>query len=115
MAETLGLSVRLLVVRCLAFAVVQALIRARVNAGAIYVLLADFQSDGVLIRLHFDLQRDLCSGSAYDRAVMLEIVRSCGRSVLIEYARAGRRSIAMMGTSWIKLRRELSPPVSGSS
>ena len=32
MAEMLGLSVRLLVVRCLAFAVVQALMRARVNA-----------------------------------------------------------------------------------
>ena len=33
MAETLGLSVRLLVVRCLAFVVVQALMRPRVNAG----------------------------------------------------------------------------------
>ena len=37
MAEMLGLSVRLLVVRCLAFAVVQALMRARGNAGAKYV------------------------------------------------------------------------------
>ena len=35
MAEMLGLSVRLLVVRCLVFVVVQALMRARVNAGAI--------------------------------------------------------------------------------
>ena len=35
MAEMLGLSVRLLVVRCLVFAVVQALMRARVNAGAL--------------------------------------------------------------------------------
>ena len=33
MAEMLGLSVRLLVVRCLAFVVVQALMRARGNAG----------------------------------------------------------------------------------
>ena len=35
MAETLGLSVRLLVVRCLVLVVVQALMRPRVNAGAI--------------------------------------------------------------------------------
>ena len=37
MAEMLGLSVRLLVVRCLAFAVVQAETMARGNAGAHYV------------------------------------------------------------------------------
>ena len=35
MAEMLGLSVRLLVVRCLAFVVLQALMMARVNAGAL--------------------------------------------------------------------------------
>ena len=36
MAEMLGLSVRLLVVRCLAFVVVQAETMARGNAGALY-------------------------------------------------------------------------------
>ena len=34
MAEMLGISVRLLVVRCLAFVVVKQVMRARVNAGA---------------------------------------------------------------------------------
>ena len=35
MAESLGISVRLLVARCLAFAVVQALMRALVKDGAL--------------------------------------------------------------------------------
>ena len=37
--------------------------------------------------------------------------QALGRAVLIEYSRAGRRSNAMTGMSWIKLRSELSPPV----
>ena len=84
---------RLLVVLCLVFAVVRALIWARGSSGA------------------------LCStgraGVRFRRSLLLERVRSgvqsVSRSVLIEYSRAGRRSMAM------KPRRELSPPVSGSS
>ena len=69
---------RLLVVRCLAFAVVQALIRARGSSGALRSMWAG-----------------RCSVSA-------SVLRSLGRwvagSVLIEYDRAVRRSKAMMGT-----------------
>ena len=49
---------RLLVVRCLARVVAQAVIRARGSSGALCVLRADFQSDGGLSRLRFDRQRD---------------------------------------------------------
>ena len=37
--------------------------------------------------------------------------QALGRAVLNDDARAVRRSMAMIGMSWIKLRRELSPPV----
>ena len=66
---------RLLVVLCLAFAVAQALIRARGSSGA------------------------LCVRWRLRRSLLLEFVRSfvrsggqsVSRSVLIEYSRAGRR------------------------
>ena len=41
--------------------------------------------------------------------------QALGRAVLNEDAGAGRPSMAMMGMRGMKLRRELSPPVSGSS
>ena len=63
---------RLLVVQCLEFVVVRAETMARVNAGA--------QLFGRYLMM--TLERS--------------VVRSVGRSVLIEYARAGRRSMAMM-------------------
>ena len=48
---------RLLVVRCLAFAVVQALMRARGNAGA------SGKEGRSQSRLRFDCQRSKCSGA----------------------------------------------------
>ena len=108
---------RLLVVRCLVFDVVKPETMARGNAGAICVLQADFQSDGGLSRLRFDLQRDFVFGGCFVgfgfRFCWSSFVRSGGqsvsRSVPNGYSRAGRRSMAM------KLQREPSPQVSGSS
>ena len=37
--------------------------------------------------------------------------QALGRAVLIEHARAGRPSMAMMGMRVMMLRRELSPPL----
>ena len=51
----------------------------------------------------FDIQRDFVFWGAV------------GRAVLIECAGAFVRSNEMMWTRWIKLRREMSPQVSGSS
>ena len=55
--------------RYLVRAVVQALMRALVKDGALCVLLAYFQSDGVLSRLCFDLQRDFVFGGGFDGSV----------------------------------------------
>ena len=68
MAEMLAFLVRLLVVRCLEFAVVQALIRARGSSGAICVLLAEPKTLSKRRRVEsvaFDLQRtrSKCSGA----------------------------------------------------
>ena len=78
--------------RCLAFAVVQALIRARGSSGAQYV--ARY--------LMMTLERS--------------VVRSVARSVPNEYARAGSRSMVIklrreLSAAGVRGRRELSPPM----
>ena len=115
-----------MVVRCLAFAVVQALMRPRVNAGVNAGTLASLCSAcraesifkataGLSVcvsTVSFGLHRRgfVYSGNWEGRMnVVLSVARYVspvlGCAVLIECARAGGPSMAM------KLRRELSPPV----
>ena len=79
----------------LVFVVVQALIRARVNAGALCSTGAALYALTLPVRFRRSL---LQAGADYvARYLMMTLERSGRRSVLIECARAGWPSMAMIG------------------